>query len=183
MFARAIPKYDNKAIFQFAFESTPDKNRHKCRSCVVMPGKVQPLFKCDIKHGYSNLMHHISCAHPDIHEQIHDSQIKVHGPIDKFVSPKPKWRGAVLDSSKGTLTSIGSRQLQMLQSAYFQEQAKLYLTPLRGSMNPRSLEAMCYLHFNQALWDQSLISGLCAFQKHMGTADEDETLWGQNIEQ
>ena len=51
--------------------------------------------------------------------------------------------------------------------------AKLYLTSLRASMEPRTLEAMLYLHCNQDLWDQSLINALCALDAYNADAEID----------
>ena len=54
--------------------------------------------------------------------------------------------------------------------------AKLNLTDLRSRMEPRTFEALLYLHCNESLWDQSLLSALCALEVHKGTDAEDNTL-------
>ncbi len=54
--------------------------------------------------------------------------------------------------------------------------ARLNLTHLRARLEPKTLEALLCLHCNRGLWDQNLISGLCALEVHNGTDGEDNTL-------
>lgn len=42
-------------------------------------------------------------------------------------------------------------------------QAKLYMTPLRKSMEPKHLEMLLFLRCNRNLWDEKLL--LCAYNE------------------